>query len=107
MISSARRHAANSVQCVTGVLANAGHEVNEAGAAGTKYRQIMSMKLVHLLAIWALVYVGVEFTLGGPFIIEPLLWSAEQLHRLDGDIHRARASRRPIRRVHLDRILRR
>ncbi|TDL22800.1 MFS general substrate transporter [Rickenella mellea] len=31
----------------------------------SKYRQIMRQKVVHLLAIWALVYVGVEVTIGG------------------------------------------
>ena len=38
-------------------------EVDTAG--GSKYKQILGLKAVHFLAIWALIYVGVEVTLGG------------------------------------------
>ena len=34
---------------------------------GSKYRQIMATSAVHYLACWALIYVGVEVTLGGAF----------------------------------------
>jgi len=50
------------------VLLDAGQEhVHETNAqhAGSKYQQIIRLKAVHLLAVWALIYVGVEVTLGG------------------------------------------
>ena len=31
----------------------------------SKYRQILGQKIVHLLALFSLVYVGIEFTIGG------------------------------------------
>ena len=34
-------------------------------AGGSKYKQILSISAVHYLACWALIYVGVEVTLGG------------------------------------------
>ena len=44
-------------------------EVGEAPEAetsgGSKYRQILGISAVHYLACWALIYVGVEVTLGG------------------------------------------
>jgi hypothetical protein len=46
------------------VLVDAGHTPDES-SDGVRYKQIMSIKVVHLLAVWALVYVGVEFTIGG------------------------------------------
>ncbi|EIM79256.1 MFS general substrate transporter [Stereum hirsutum FP-91666 SS1] len=48
-------------------MAEEGHpasEVNSERESG-KYRQILSMKVVHALAIFTLVYVGTEVTLGG------------------------------------------
>jgi fucose permease len=48
------------------LMADAGFESDEADAAGSnKYKQLMGMKAVHLMAVWALIYVGVEVTLGG------------------------------------------
>lgn len=42
------------------------------GAIGTdqrsKYKQILSKKIVHLLAFFSLVYVGVEISIGGNII---------------------------------------
>ena len=32
---------------------------------GSKIKQIMSLSAVHFLAVWAVIYVGVEVTLGG------------------------------------------
>lgn len=41
-------------------------EPGEVDAAGrSKYGQILGIKTVHFLAIFALIYVGVEVTLGG------------------------------------------
>jgi fucose permease len=81
------------------VLAVAGYEAADAGA-GAKYGQIMRIRAVHLLAIWALVYVGVECTLGGA--CQPslgLLRPARGLKtrgRMDGDVHRAGTRRWPV-----------
>ena len=48
------------------VMAEAGHAPGEADIMGeSKYKQIMGIKAVHYLACWALIYVGVEVTLGG------------------------------------------
>ncbi|KAF7791641.1 hypothetical protein EIP86_002661 [Pleurotus ostreatoroseus] len=47
-------------------MAEAGHAPGEADIMGeSKYKQIMGIKAVHYLACWALIYVGVEVTLGG------------------------------------------
>jgi hypothetical protein len=43
----------------------------------SKYKQILGLKLVHLLAVFVLVYVGTEVTVGGK-VFFLLLW--EQLH---------------------------
>ena len=32
---------------------------------GSKYRQILGIPALHFLAFWAVIYVGVEVTLGG------------------------------------------
>ena len=32
---------------------------------GSKYKQILSIRAVHFLACWTVIYVGVEVTLGG------------------------------------------
>lgn len=50
----------------TEVMADAGIEPGDQDTAGSnKYRQLMGMRAVHLIAIWALLYVGIEVTLGG------------------------------------------
>lgn len=49
-------------------MAEAGHAPGEVdNTRENKYRQIFGTKMVHLLSIWALIYVGVEVTLGGGF----------------------------------------
>ncbi len=51
---------------VLDVMEEAGQAPGEADMAGqSKYKQIMGLKSVHFLACWALIYVGVEVTLGG------------------------------------------
>lgn len=40
------------------------------------YRAIFNMKVVHLFALWALVYVGSEVTLGGTLIVALWLMAA-------------------------------
>lgn len=48
------------------VMAEAGEEPAAPDAnGGSKLGQIMRMRTVHFLAVWALIYVGVEVTLGG------------------------------------------
>ncbi|KAK7681380.1 hypothetical protein QCA50_015472 [Cerrena zonata] len=48
------------------IMAEAGHAAGEVdNTMENKYRQIMGIKTVHLLSVWALIYVGVEVTLGG------------------------------------------
>ncbi len=56
-----------------------GQSATEVGTStDSKYRQIVRQKIVHLLAIWALVYVGVEVTIGGEAIASVLLiWEIE------------------------------
>ena len=49
-------------------MAEAGQATVESESmGGSKYRQIMATSAVHYLACWALIYVGVEVTLGGAF----------------------------------------
>ncbi|EIN13101.1 MFS general substrate transporter [Punctularia strigosozonata HHB-11173 SS5] len=59
---------------LTQLLRESGHaESAEGNSSDSKYSQIFRIKLVHLLALFALVYVGTEVTLGGwivTFIIE-------------------------------------
>lgn len=49
-------------------MADAGIAPGETDSAGSnKYRQLMGIRAVHLIAIWALLYVGIEVTLGGMY----------------------------------------
>ena len=44
----------------------AGQATEEADTSGdSKYKQIMGLRAVHYLAVFSLIYVGVEVTLGG------------------------------------------
>ena len=48
------------------ILVKAGQVVRESGTSKYNlYSQIMGLKVVHILAFFALAYVGVEFTLAG------------------------------------------
>ena len=48
------------------MLAEAGEAVGEADTTNNnKYKQIMGIKALHYLALWALIYTGMEVTLGG------------------------------------------
>ncbi|TFK46868.1 MFS general substrate transporter [Heliocybe sulcata] len=48
------------------VMAEAGHGPGEVGAANqSKYKEILGLKALHFMAFFALIYVGVEVTLGG------------------------------------------
>lgn len=47
-------------------MVEAGLAPSEVDTTGKgKYKQILGISAVHYLAIWALIYVGVEVTLGG------------------------------------------
>jgi hypothetical protein len=51
---------------VTECLVQIGDPVSEQGTSSdSKFRQILRLKTVHLLACFTLVYIGVEFTIGG------------------------------------------
>jgi fucose permease len=53
----------------TECLAEIGQDPGEKGTSeDNKFKQIMNLKTVHLLAFFILVYVGVEVTIGGWFI---------------------------------------
>lgn len=67
------------------VYAESGQEAGEVGTArGSKYRQIMGLKTVHILAFFLLVYVGTEVS--GQFLIMPLV--ENQLTPLRPGYHR-------------------
>ncbi|TCD69079.1 hypothetical protein EIP91_008977 [Steccherinum ochraceum] len=57
-------HASDGSQDET--LAKEGQAAGEAdNASQNKYRQILNLRIIHFLSIFALIYVGVEVTLGG------------------------------------------
>ncbi len=77
-------------------MAEAGHAPAEADMmGGSKYKQIMGIRAVHYLACWALIYVGVEVTLGGKHIVKQPKLAAFNAHvsRVDRHIHRTEAWR--------------
>lgn len=48
------------------ILKEAGQTVQERDGTPTNhYKQILSLKVVHIISIFVLMYVGVEVTLGG------------------------------------------
>ena len=56
-----------SVEC----LAQIGQAAGEKGTSeDSKFRQILGLKAVHVLAFFILVYVGVEVTIGGASFIQ-------------------------------------
>ena len=51
-------------------MAATGEEPAEVDTSGdSKYKQILGIRAVHFLACWALIYVGVEVTLGGKTLL--------------------------------------
>jgi hypothetical protein len=53
----------------TGLLAEAGQSPDEANTSvDSKFRQILGLRAVHILAVFSLIYIGVEVTLGGTYI---------------------------------------
>ena len=78
-------------------MAEAGQEPtadsNGLSQGGNKYRQIFGLKAVHLLAVFAFIYVGVEVTLGGQKSIKPhFIFTRFFAFRLDRYIHHPRAT---------------
>ena len=58
------------------ILRDAGQEPNPESTSrtgGSTYKQIFKLKAMPLLIIWALIYIGVEVTLGGAFNIKYIL----------------------------------
>jgi fucose permease len=45
-------------------------EASVQDGGGSKYKQIFALRAIHLLAIFALIYIGVEVTLGGQWYSE-------------------------------------
>ena len=63
------------LKCPLELLAEGGQELDSTSgpATGSVFNQIRQLKVVHLLAIFAIIYIGVEVTVGGwivTFIIE-------------------------------------
>ena len=51
----------NYLECLVAI----GQTANDTGTGGNQYHQIMRQKVLYLLALWAVIYVGVEVTIGG------------------------------------------
>lgn len=51
---------------ITELLAEAGQGPDEAStSADSKFRQILGLRAVHIMAVFSLIYIGIEVTLGG------------------------------------------
>ena len=78
-------------------MAEAGHAAAEVdNTRENKYKQIMGIRIVHLLSFFALIYVGVEVTLGGKAVIalfKLTILIVDLDYRLDCHLHRAEARR--------------
>lgn len=53
--------------CLTEIGQTPSHE--EQSTTNSKYSQIFGLRALHLLAFFILIYVGVEVTLGGAYVI--------------------------------------
>ncbi|KDQ58493.1 hypothetical protein JAAARDRAFT_193056 [Jaapia argillacea MUCL 33604] len=81
------------------VMAKVGHRPGEVGTGGgSKYRLLMGQKALHLLVSFALIYVGVEVTIGGSCRSIPADSPQSQVYSawLDRDFHRAGAAWRAV-----------
>ena len=78
-------------------MAEAGHAAAEVdNTRENKYKQIMGIRTVHLLSFFALIYVGVEVTLGGKAVMvvfKLIILILNLAYRLDCHLHRAEARR--------------
>ena len=86
------------------LMAEAGHAAGEVDTTGgNKYKQIFGLRTVHLLSIWALIYVGVEVTLGGVSFYYALHmnFSLRGISRLDCHFHRRKERRRRLGGLHI------
>jgi len=63
------------------------HIPETAAQEGNKYRQIIRIKAVHFMTIFAVIYIGVEVTLGGMFIFPVNSFLYMILGRLDRNFH--------------------
>ena len=78
-------------------MAEAGHAAAEVdNTRENKYKQIMGIRTVHRLSFFALIYVGVEVTLGGKAVIalfKLTILIVNLNYRLDCHLYRAEARR--------------
>lgn len=83
-------------------------------ARENKYRQIFKISAMHFLSIWALIYVGVEVSLGGKYrhhfsgqhvILTGYVGLMKSSSRVDCDLHRTEAWRWGFCGIHLFWIL--
>ena len=70
-------------------------------------KQILALKDVHLLAVFILVYVGVEVTIGGMSVMFIPLRSAPDFARLDRNVYHRHPWRWPILWIYIIRVFRR
>jgi fucose permease len=82
------------------ILADAGiAPAQETDASGSnRFRQMAGTRVLHFIAVFALIYVGIEVTLGGTFLVSSpgtLLKSS----RLDCDVYYRGAKWWPVSRI--------
>lgn len=69
-------------------MAEAGHAAGEVdNTRENKYKQILGIKTVHLLSVFALIYVGVEVTLGGQCPLTSRILPFLMVQSQDGSLH--------------------
>lgn len=76
------------------------------GVNGSKYKEMFKLKALHLLALFILVYVGVEVTIGGTSLAPSVPLILNTLHcRVDCHIYHSGSPWWPIIRIYIFRIL--
>ena len=84
------------------------HESGNEDGDANKYRQMFKLRVLHLMAFFILIYVGVEVTLGGAQPQPSLLCTSltrGAIDRLDRHVRHSVARWRTVLRIHLLRIL--
>ena len=95
-----------NVECLEAIgLAASTDGGRAADVSGNKYRQMMRLRDVHFMALFILIYVGTDVTLGGTFSV-PVLSVSRSVeetcsHRLDRHICHGVTRRRCIIGIHL------
>ena len=92
----------------TAVMEEEGESAAQDDVGADKFKQMMRIKSVHALSFFALIYVGIEVTLGGERALYgccfPELVNLAT-RRLECDVHTGKAWRKCKLRLHLFRIL--